>query len=76
MQIEYRLTLKDYQEANQTHYESRRFWYFLNWGFSIFFVLLGIYSILILIISQEIGFLGGFLPGCFWLFMGFFSTLI
>ena len=70
MQIEYRLTLKDYQEANQTHYESLRFWYFLNWIFSILLILLGILSILLL--SQKIGVLVSFLLGCFWLFMGVF----
>lgn len=39
MQLEYRLSLKDYQEANQAHLKSQRWIYFFFW----FFMLLGLF---------------------------------
>jgi hypothetical protein len=47
MQLEYRLSLKDYQEANQAHLKLQRWVYFFFW----FFILLGLFSIIIYFVS-------------------------
>lgn len=49
MQIEYRLSLRNYQEANQTHLKLLRWNYFLFWFstlFGLFFLLLFLLSLL------------------------------
>lgn len=47
MQLEYRLTLKDYQEANQTHFQKmRRLSYIFCWLLSIFFGVIGLLSVI------------------------------
>lgn len=59
--LEYRLTLKDYQEAFQAHSKSQRFWYFFNWVLSILFILLG--SFYIFTTPKELGFIGSLIGG-------------
>jgi hypothetical protein len=71
MQLEYRLSLKDYQEANQAHYKAMRFWYFLNWGLSLFLILLALVYIVIRF-RLESGFVWDLIEACFLLFLGIF----
>lgn len=47
MQLEYRLSLKDYQEANQAHLKLQRWVYYFFW----FFILLGLLSLIISFVS-------------------------
>ena len=70
MPLEYRLSLKDYQEANQAHYKSQRFWYFLIWGLSLLMILLGIVYTFASFIT--LGFIGSLIKGTFSLFIGIF----
>lgn len=50
MNIEFRLTLKDYQEASQAHIKSQHLLYFFNWSASILFLLLGV----VMLFSKDI----------------------
>lgn len=49
MQIEYRLSLKDYQEATQAHFKLQRWIYFVFW----FFILFGLLSLTIDFVSER-----------------------
>lgn len=48
MQLEYRLSLKDYQEANQAHFKSQLWIYFFFW----FFMIVGLLFILLSFVAD------------------------
>ena len=49
MQIEYRLSPKDYQEASQAHFKSQLWIYFVFW----FFIMFGLLSLIIDFVSER-----------------------
>ena len=72
MQLEYRLNLKDYQEANQTHFQKmQRLSYIFCWAVSVVFSVIGLLIVVdSILLKTGIGL--NIINGCLFLALGIF----